>query len=379
MEDIFQVFGDMMRSGPLNFQESQEPVQINHQQAPDSYSYGSFSFNQQKIPDAFSFGVDGIQQFGQPVMLLDGNKDEGMNQFAGNNQSPNGQCGPNRLPEGSIEKTEQVWQRIRWTDEMVRILIAAVSYVGDDVSSDCPIKGKWRAISNIMVERGYTVSPQQCEDKFNDLNKKFKRLNDLLGRNISCDVVENPALMESMNISEEAKEEVRKILTCKQLFYQEMCSYHNKNRKFLAHDVPLQQSVQSALKGKAKCDDQNVILSMPAKRQKHGEDNGVPSWADTHPPGKELTDLINVPPEVIEGQQELSQWMISRSLQLEEKKLQIQNQMLELEKRKFEWLKFCQQEDRELHKMRLENEVMKLENERLAFELKCRERSYARD
>ncbi|XP_020552156.1 uncharacterized protein LOC105169180 isoform X2 [Sesamum indicum] len=345
MEDIFQVFGDMMRSGPLNFQESQEPVQINHQQAPDSYSYGSFSFNQQKIPDAFSFGVDGIQQFGQPVMLLDGNKDEGMNQFAGNNQSPNGQCGPNRLPEGSIEKTEQVWQRIRWTDEMVRILIAAVSYVGDDVSSDCPIKGKWRAISNIMVERGYTVSPQQCEDKFNDLNKKFKRLNDLLGRNISCDVVENPALMESMNISEEAKEE----------------------------------SVQSALKGKAKCDDQNVILSMPAKRQKHGEDNGVPSWADTHPPGKELTDLINVPPEVIEGQQELSQWMISRSLQLEEKKLQIQNQMLELEKRKFEWLKFCQQEDRELHKMRLENEVMKLENERLAFELKCRERSYARD
>ncbi|KAK4438233.1 hypothetical protein Salat_0157500 [Sesamum alatum] len=378
MEDIFQVFGDMMRSGPLNFQESQEPVQINHQQAPGSYSYGSFSFNQQKIPDVFSFGVDGIHQFDQPVMLLDGNKDESMNQFAGN-QSPTGQGGQIGFPERSIEKTEQVWQRIRWTDEMVRILIVVVSYVGDEVSSDCPTKGKWRAISNIMVERGYIVSPQQCEDKFNDLNKKFKRLNDLLGKTISCDVVENPALMESMNISEEAKEEVRKILTCKQLFYQEMCSYHNKNRRFLAHDVTLQQSMPSALKGKGKCDDQNVILSILAKRQKHGEDNGVSSWADTHPPEKELTDLINVPPEAIEAQQELSHWMISRSLQLEEKKLQIQNQMFELEKRKFEWLKFCQQEDRELHKMRLENEVMKLENERLAFKLKCRERGYAWD
>ncbi|KAI3445685.1 hypothetical protein Pfo_002350 [Paulownia fortunei] len=384
MEDISQVFGDMMGCGPLSFHESKELMQVNHHQAPAPYSYESISFNPQQILDAVSFGVDSIQQVDQPVMLLDGNKDESMNCMAGNSQCPNGR---NKLAESGMEKVEQVWQRIRWTDEMVKVLITAVSYVGEVALSDgpesersqllAPIKGKWRSISNTMVERGYIVSPQQCEDKFNDLNKKYKRLNDILGKSTSCDVVENSALMESMNIPDEAKEEVTKILTCKQLFYQEMCSYHNKNRKFLPHDVPLQQSVRSALKGKVKYGSQNVILGKPAKRRKHGVDNGVSSRADTHPP--QLTDLINVPHEAIEGQQELSQWMISCSLQLEEKKLQIQNQMLELEKKKFEWLKFCQQEDRELHKMKLENELMKLENERLAFELKCREMGDAPD
>ncbi|WOL10992.1 hypothetical protein Cni_G19753 [Canna indica] len=68
-------------------------------------------------------------------------------------------------------------------------------------------------------ERGCKVSPQQCEDKFNDLNKRYKRLTDILGRGTSCRIVENPALLDHMtNLSEKLKDDVRKILSSKHLY-----------------------------------------------------------------------------------------------------------------------------------------------------------------
>ncbi|URE29514.1 hypothetical protein MUK42_36376 [Musa troglodytarum] len=82
-----------------------------------------------------------------------------------------------------------------------------------------------------MAERGCYVSPQQCEDKFNDLNKRYKRLTDILGRGTSCKVVENPALLDRLNLSEKMKDDVRKILSSKHLFYEEMCSYHLEEKK----------------------------------------------------------------------------------------------------------------------------------------------------
>jgi hypothetical protein len=78
-------------------------------------------------------------------------------------------------------------------------------------------KGKWKSISKVMAERGFHVSPQQCEDKFNDLNKRYKRLNDMLGRGTSCQVVENPALLDVIDyLTEKEKDDVRKILSSKQ-------------------------------------------------------------------------------------------------------------------------------------------------------------------
>ncbi|CAH8354663.1 unnamed protein product [Eruca vesicaria subsp. sativa] len=44
------------------------------------------------------------------------------------------------------------------------------------------MKGKWKSVSRAMVEKGFSVPPQQCEDKFNDLNKRYKRVNDILGK-----------------------------------------------------------------------------------------------------------------------------------------------------------------------------------------------------
>ncbi|KAL0316150.1 UNVERIFIED_CONTAM: hypothetical protein Sradi_5493200 [Sesamum radiatum] len=134
------------------------------------------------------------------------------------------------------------WQRMKWTDNMIRLLIMVVYYVGDEVVSEgndpaskkkggggaLQKKGKWKSVSQVMTEKGFNVSPQQCEDKFNDLNKRYKRVNDILGKGTACRVVENPSLLDTMDhLSPKMKEEVRKLLNSKHLFFREMCAYHN--------------------------------------------------------------------------------------------------------------------------------------------------------
>ncbi|KAA8518641.1 hypothetical protein F0562_016115 [Nyssa sinensis] len=89
-------------------------------------------------------------------------------------------------------------------------------------------KGKWKSVSKAMMEKGFYVSPQQCEDKFNDLNKRYKRVNDILGKGTACRVVENQSLLETMDhLSPKMKDEVKKLLNSKHLFFREMCAYHN--------------------------------------------------------------------------------------------------------------------------------------------------------
>lgn len=142
---------------------------------------------------------------------------------------------------GDNKRKISPWQRMKWTDTMVRLLIMAVFYIGDEGVSDGPDptgkkkngggllqkKGKWKSVSRAMMEKGFYVSPQQCEDKFNDLNKRYKRVNDILGKGTACKVVENQGLLEKMDLSSKMKEEVRKLLNSKHLFFREMCAYHN--------------------------------------------------------------------------------------------------------------------------------------------------------
>ncbi|MQL76944.1 hypothetical protein Taro_009337 [Colocasia esculenta] len=166
---------------------------------------------------------------------------------------------PQRGVAASVSATPSPWQRMKWTDTMVKLLIMVVYCVGDDGAPEgggghhnnkaakkggsstaagaAPCaglqqqqqqkKGKWKSVSRAMMEKGYYVSPQQCEDKFNDLNKRYKRVNDILGKGTACRVVENQALLETMDhLSPKSKEEVRKLLNSKHLFFREMCAYH---------------------------------------------------------------------------------------------------------------------------------------------------------
>lgn len=329
------------------------------------------------------------------------------------------------------------WHRVKWTDKMVKLLITAVSYIGDDSTMDSGSrrkfavlqkKGKWKSVSKVMAERGHHVSPQQCEDKFNDLNKRYKKLNDMLGRGTSCQVVENPALLDSIGyLNDKEKDDVRKIMSSKHLFYEEMCSYHNGNRLHLPHDLALQRSLQLALRNRDDHDNDDsrkhqmedlddedhdeegddhdeyeeqhyshgdcrgihyggggAVGGGPLKkiRQSHShEDADHPSHVNSLECNKvSLPQMPFSQADVNQGGAESGraasmqkQWMESRTLQLEEQKLQIQVELLELEKQRFRWQRFSKKRDQELERMRMENERMKLENDRMGLELKQRE------
>jgi hypothetical protein len=105
-----------------------------------------------------------------------------------------------------------------------------------------------------MMEKGFYVSPQQCEDKFNDLNKRYKRVNDILGKGTACKVVENQNLLDTMDLAPKMKEEVRKLLNSKHLFFREMCAYHNS----CGHGVVANQSPETGIGIATEPSSQNV-------------------------------------------------------------------------------------------------------------------------
>ncbi|OEL16085.1 hypothetical protein BAE44_0022897 [Dichanthelium oligosanthes] len=125
-------------------------------------------------------------------------------------------------PSGKSKKGS-AWHRMKWTDPMVKLLITAVSYTGDDHCADLgggrrhfivmQKKGKWRAISKVMGE----LEKLQC-------------------------------------VTTTMKDDAKKILNSKHLFYQEICSYHNNNRDHLPEDHALQNSLLHALRCKEEHD-----------------------------------------------------------------------------------------------------------------------------
>ena len=69
--------------------------------------------------------------------------------------------------------------------------------------------------------------------------------------------------MQGCRESRKEKEVVKKILSSKNLFYEEMCSYHTGNRLHLPHDPEVQRSLQLALRSR---DDNEPNQSRQHKR-----------------------------------------------------------------------------------------------------------------
>lgn len=266
-----------------------------------------------------------------------------------------------------------MYHRIKWSDEMVKLLITGVAYfVAGNLNSahdqnnnnsnssynnnTHQKKGKWRAISSAMKQRGYLASPQQCEDKFNDLNKKYKRLNDILGKSTASDVIENPSVLDSMNLCDESAEEIIKILSTKQLFYREMSSYHDRNWQFLDKDECLEQALNLAL------NNINVTRNKSVNRIIGGDRGGGRESEENLPKSTDQRWLIS------NYCTDFGTLMLLRD-EIEERKLRVQQQRLMLEEKWLKWRRYCKREDRKFERMRLENKLMKLQNQRLAFEL----------
>ncbi|KAL5213200.1 hypothetical protein ABZP36_024047 [Zizania latifolia] len=315
---------------------------------------------------------------------------------------------------GGCGKGASQWHRVKWSSDMVKLLVSAVAYIDEDVGTDqgtssgrkkhamLKKRGKWKLVSMSMTERGFPVSPQQCEDKFNDLNKRYKRLTEILGRGTACQIVEHPQLLEAVRLSGKLKEEARKHLSSKHLHYEEMCSYHNKNRQCLLEDPTLQKSLRLALRSGEEHAKKNLFgyddedfsedddddfefnddLEVSAEDHPyriHGSKRMKHDQEETHF-GSDLSEVaaIDMNKMFSEGSGGPSAEKSPPSpgvhdIRIEKQRLKIKAQMLRLEQKHFKWLRFSKEKDRELEKMRLDNEKMRLENERLELELKLKE------
>ncbi|KAH9789733.1 F16F4.11 protein [Citrus sinensis] len=288
---------------------------------------------------------------------------------------------------GGRDKKGSMWHRMKWTDNVVRLLIAAVACVGDDGTIDgveglkrksgiLQKKGKWKTVSKIMISRGCQVSPQQ-----------YKKLNDILGKGLTCQVVENPALIDTMScshLSAKAKDDVRKILGSKHLFYKEMFAYHNGKKIPNCHDIDLQG------------------CSVPSDRSPKGNDESEEEEADrnndTDDDESDNEDDRNDDEDegrmmAIHGRNLLAgsvfemkwlgffqdpsksmwerrEWIKKQKLALQNQRVSIQAQAFELEKQHLKWLRYCSKKDRELERSRLENERIRLDNEQMILHLK---------
>ncbi|XP_058780326.1 uncharacterized protein LOC131653978 [Vicia villosa] len=336
------------------------------------------------------------------------------NDMSEDDEAEDGNC--ENFFDGGKGKKGSPWQRMKWTDDVVGLLIAVVSCVGDDgtigggdgvkrKSAVLQKKGKWKTVSKIMISKGCHVSPQQCEDKFNDLNKRYKRLNEILGRGTCCQVVENPALMDSMtNLSGKAKDDVRKILSSKHLFYKEMCAYHNGQRVPSSHDLDLHgYSLEHGKDSRdndgsedddddnneSEDDEMDDEININAHgdggrrteeffrdRDKLSEEDGHGhghSWPPSIRMKKLEVEMAKVFQDPAKSPWERREWIKAQLLQLQEQNAEYQVKALELQKQRFKWLRYCSKKDREMEKMKMENKRMKLENDRRILKLKQRE------
>ena len=322
------------------------------------------------------------------------------------------------------------WQRMKWTDNMVRLLIMAVYYIGDEAGNEIgpekkkpgpggsgllQKKGKWKSVSRAMMEKGFYVSPQQCEDKFNDLNKRYKRVNDILGKGTACRVVENQTLLESMDLSPKMKEEVRKLLNSKHLFFREMCAYHNSCGHGSTNPNSIgdqQQNPQNISHQNMQNQQQSCHHSEPSSMEigahklglgsEDHEDDDLDDDDEDEEDEDEFEDeeqeheervgplrkkargnleaLQQLNREVMgmlqdgnRSSMEKKQWVMTQLVQLEEQGLRFQFQALELEKQRLKWIRFSSKKEREMEKMKIDNERKRLENERMVLLLRQKE------
>ncbi|KAG8488760.1 hypothetical protein CXB51_016786 [Gossypium anomalum] len=282
------------------------------------------------------------------------------------------------------------WKRMKWKDNVVRLLIAVVSCVGDEEGVEglkrksriLQKKGKWKTVSKIMISKGCHVSPQQCEDKFNDLNKRYKKLNDILGRGTSCRVVESPSLMDSMpHLSQKAKDDVKKILNSKHLFYQEMCAYHNGQSIPNCQDLDLQGCIPSerCLKDNKRSDEEEADSEDDDDNDDDDDDDDYAvceeermgevkerKKASAECGGHDGFKFQEGTRSSMVGKDRIKRQMV----QLQDERVKLQTEAFELEKQRFKWVQYCSKKDRELERLRLEKERRRLENKQSILQLR---------
>ncbi|PPD84776.1 hypothetical protein GOBAR_DD18313 [Gossypium barbadense] len=274
------------------------------------------------------------------------------------------------------------WQRMKWTGKMVKLLITILSYIGEDPSTDCAgnqIKvssllrklGKWKCVSKVMLERGYIVSPQQCEDKFNNLNKTYRRLNDLLGRGTSCKsllfILKNEDDYELLDLNQPTPDKKAGV-TAKD--NEDFAEFSAKWLELISENGIAPSCSNQTLNAQGDATEYNGANSgfsaeISTLWFKPMNDNEVVGPTSSLKPS-----CFNQIPDTEDNEADGSQWMTRQAYQLEKRKLRLKSKVLDLEKQRLKWRRRSWKQDMELEKMRLVNKCLKHGNEYIALQLK---------
>ncbi|GAB2229606.1 hypothetical protein Drorol1_Dr00013853 [Drosera rotundifolia] len=386
--------------------------------------------NQLSMKQTYSFMPKSKQQAQQSCV---NNSDEDESGYANDDSSVDG------------KRKVSPWHRMKWTDDMIRLLIMVVYYIGDEVGSEgnekkksvgmLQKKGKWKSVSGAMLEKGFCVSPQQCEDKFNDLNKRYKRVIDILGKGTACRVVENHSLLETMDLSPKMKEEARKLLNSKHLFFREMCAYHsscshgannvagaavaassgvqhspevaagiptttqenqqcfhaqeNQATTHGSHRMAMEETSRIMVKGECGEGEDDVYYDDQEEEDDEEHEDDDHDEADPHVGQRNRTredvpmpsaisrqfshEVASVLQDGTKSRLEKKQWLKILLLQIEEQGVKYQYEAFEIEKQRLKWIKFSSKKEREMEKMKLDNERKRLENKRMILLLRQKE------
>lgn len=342
------------------------PVQFQHPH-PYSNSGDQHSHQQPSKKPSYPHTSKAIQ-----LSPLSGGDDEDRGSGSG--------CHPEDSSGTDGKRRVSQWHRMKWTDTMVRLLIMAVFYIGDEggvvndqteakkktVGGMLQKKGKWKSVSRAMVEKGFSVSPQQCEDKFNDLNKRYKRVNDILGKGTACRVVENQGLLETMdrhhlNLTPKLKEEVKKLINSKHLFFKEMCAYHNSCGNHL--EQPSHHHAAEA-ESDTEAEDSEEEETSKKRRRVEGVSVAVKCMSE---------ETARVMDDQGKSAWEKKEWMRRKALELEERKVGCEWEAVEMEKKRVKWMSYRSKKESEMEKAKLENQRRMLETERMVLILRRRE------
>ncbi|KAF8085923.1 hypothetical protein N665_0642s0019 [Sinapis alba] len=400
---------------PQNPPNPQNPVQFQHPHPHPYTTAGDQQTHQQQqqqqMKPLYPYAATKTKQLSP---LSGGGDDDDRGSGSGSGCHPEDSAGT----EG--KRKISPWHRMKWTDTMVRLLIMAVFYIGDeaglggdqtDAKKKITVaggggggmlqkKGKWKSVSRAMVEKGFSVSPQQCEDKFNDLNKRYKRVNDILGRGTACRVVENQGLLESMDhLTPKLRDEVKKLLNSKHLFFKEMCAYHNSCGHLDQPQLPSQTPTQTrpeqqrcfhaAESGKmarivekeeeeeesdmaedseTEIEDTDEDEEEEERRKKRRRGEGVSAAVK-----RMREETARVLDDAGKSAWEKKEWMRRKALELEERKVGYEWEAVEMEKQRVKWIRYRSKKEREMEKAKLENQRRSLETERMVLILRRRE------
>lgn len=245
---------------------------------------------------------------------------------------------------GDGKKKISPWQRMKWTDMMVRLLITAVFYIGDEGGSEpADHAGKKKPVGlhntcrHSTSNSGAHPSPDAAAEPSHLPQQQQQRCFHATETTTSsaAAVAAGDGLKSGDEDDEEEEEDESD---------EEEEDEEDEEIEGRQEEEEETESRKRARKGGITAGMQQLSAEVMGVVQ----DGGRSPW-------------------------EKKQWMKSRLLQLEEQQVSYQAQAFELEKQRLKWVKFRSKKERDMERAKLENEKRRLENERMMLMVKQKE------